>query len=151
MAIVKDETIGLIRDELVKRNAKLRDFALLFSNSTWDILRANVRSGLAPELYPIGTELVCKYTLDGVEYDFPWIIVENNRTVTLEGGMEVPGLILQAKSATHVDMPFDASEREIATEEYATDGMYYYGQIVGSGSTASTMLNLQPGDRVPYE
>lgn len=147
MAMVTDATLSMIKDEVAKRNEYWRNFALLYTNATWDTIQANVRSGRGAEMYPVGTELVCNYTYNGETYSFPWIIVENNRTFTTEGGMVSPGLVLQAKYATIETLPFDAAEREEATEETAQEGFYYCGYK----SPSYRMLNLEPGDPIPYE
>lgn len=147
MAIIRDETLLLIRDEIAKRNDSIRNLAILFANDTWQTVQANVRSGHGAELYPLGTEMVCHYVFNGTTYDFPWIVVENNRNFKLNTGITVPGLVLQAKYATIEAMPFDAPEHEVATELTAQPGVYY----CGFKSNSYKMLNLNVGDEIPYD
>ena len=144
--IIKDSTLAKVKTELQARNAIIRNFVDLYAQSTWDSIQLDVKAGLAPSKYNIGDELVCQYTTGGVTRDFPWVIVDNNRTVVWQDGTEHPGMILQAKFATVESIQFDAAEHEAATEATAQEGWYYCGL---SGSTY-TMLNLAAGATIPY-
>ena len=146
MAIIKDTTLAKVKTQLQARNALIRDFVDLYAESTWDGIQLDVKAGLAPSKYNIGDELVCGYTKDGVRYDFPWIVVDNDREVTWQDGTVHPAMILQAKYATIESIQFDAAEHEVATEATAVDGWYYCGL---SGSTYA-MLNLSAGATIPY-
>ena len=146
MAIIKDTTLAKVKTQLQARNALIRDFVDLYAESTWDGIQLDVKAGLAPSKYAVGDELVCGYTKDGVRYDFPWIVVDNDREVTWQDGTVHPAMILQAKYATIESIQFDAAEHEVATEATAVDGWYYCGL---SGSTY-TMLNLSAGATIPY-
>lgn len=152
MALITDATLGLVRDEIQRRNGKLRDIAETLAKSTWDRVRLDVvelsREALIAK-YPIGTELVCKYTLGGTAYDFPWVVLDNDRECEHEDGSVHPGLWLGAKYATIEDIQFDAAEGVVITaddETVAEDGYYYCGI---SGSTY-TMLNLAAGSTIPF-
>ena len=146
MALMTDATLGEIKDQIVKQNQALKNFALLYARTTWQEIAANVRAGRAKYLYEIGTELVCNYTVDDVTYEFPWVVVDNDREWELEDGTKVPGLTLQAKFGTVEEIQFDAPEQEEATETNALEGWYYCGR----NANTYTMLNLATGDAVPY-
>jgi len=152
MALITDATLGLVKDEIQRRNGKLREIAETLAKSTWDRVRLDVvelsREALIAK-YPVGIELVCKYTLDGTVYDFPWVVLDNDRECEHEDGSVHPGLWLGAKYATIEDIQFDAAEGVVITaddETVAEDGYYYCGV---SGSTY-TMLNLAAGDAIPF-
>lgn len=146
MPIIKDATLEKVKVQIQRRNALLKNFVELYTETTWDTVQLNVKAGLAPTLYAIGDEMICKYTANGVEYDFTWVVVDNDREVTWEDGTVHPGLILQAKYATIESVQFDAPEHEVAAEQTALDGLYYCGL---SGGTY-TMLNLATGATIPY-
>jgi hypothetical protein len=69
------------------------------------------------------------------------------KTATLADGTVREGIYLKSHYATVESHPFDASETEKASEETATEGLYYYGY---DGSTY-TLLSLSAGDAVPYD
>lgn len=146
MAVIQNETLIKVKNEIKKRNDKLKEFVDLYAATTWDRIQLNVKAGLAPSLYAIGDELVCNYTYESVAYEFPWVVVDNDRTVTWEDGTEHPALILQSKYATVESVQFDAAEHEEATESTAQDGWYYCGV---TGDTY-TMLDLAAGATIPY-
>lgn len=146
MPIIKDTTLEKVKVQIQRRNALLKNFVELYAETTWDTVQLNVKAGLAPTLYAIGDEMICKYTANGVEYDFTWVVVDNDREVTWEDGTVHPGLILLVKYATIESVQFDAPEHEVATEQTALDGWYYCGL---SGGTY-TMLNLATGATIPY-
>lgn len=149
MSIITDATLEQVRQQIIQRNNRLRDFAKLYARTTWDNVRLDVKT-LSPEAlaekYPIGTQMICGYTLDGVKYDFPWVVLDNNRECEWEDGSVHPGLWLGARYATIEEIQFDAPEQEKATEETAQEGLYYCGKK----NNTYTMLNLSAGDAIPY-
>lgn len=145
MAIITDTTFSLIKNALAQKNTILRDFASLFDVSELQMILMNVRAGNASN-YAIGSEIVTKFTYNGVQYDYPWIVLDNNRQCEWENGTIHPGLWLYAKYSTPMYVDFDGPEGVAATEETAQSGVYYCGV---SGSTYS-MLNLSAGDTIPY-
>ena len=149
MSIITDATLEKVRQQIVLRNNRLRDFAELYAQTTWDNVRLDVKT-LSPEAlaakYPIGTLMTCGYTLDGVAYDFPWVVMDNARECEWEDGSVHPGLWLGARYGTIEEIQFDAPEQEEATEETAQEGLYYCGR---TGSTY-TMLDLSAGDTIPH-
>lgn len=148
MAILTDATLRDIHSVLQTRNSNLQALINATARSTWKQIQDDVKRGKGTD-YDIGTELVCKYTTNGTEYDFPWVIVDNNRTVYWEDGSAHPGIILQAKYATLESIQFDAAEDytvDSATEPTAVSGWYYWGV---SGTTY-TALNLSAGDTIPF-
>lgn len=145
MATIKNATLLAIKEQIDERNERILAFARAYAETTWDAIQLAVKTGEAPKLYPIGTEFVTSYTLDGVEYEMPWIVVAH-QTVIKADGVEHPGMVIQSKYATIEDIQFDAPEREESTEATAQEGLYYCGEKDGT----FTMLNLATGDAVPY-
>lgn len=151
MALITNATLELVKSEVEKRNQKLRKFAETYAASTWDTVQLDVKTLSAEALatkYPIGTELVCHYNLDGTQYDFPWVVLDNNRVCTWQDGTTHQGLWLGAKYATVEDIQFDAAEDttvDLSTEPNALEGWYYWG-LTG---TTYTALNLSTGAAIP--
>lgn len=148
MAVITDDTLARVKDELHKRNAKLQQFAELYAQSTWDTVQLNVKAGLAPTLYAVGTEMICNYVKDGTTYQFPWVVADNNREVIWEDGTKHPGMVLQAKFATLEALQFDHPEDTVVTvaETTAQAGWYYWGLT----ETTYTALNLSEGATIPH-
>ena len=150
MSTIKDTTLAAIKNQLAIRNGYIKDFVDLYANKTWDVVQANVRAGAGKDLYNIGDELVCQYTLENDTFDFPWIIVENDAEVYWENDPNPhPAIILQAKYATVESLQFDAPEGVAvnqATESTAVDGWYYWGIT----ETTYTKLELSAGDTIPF-
>lgn len=150
MAVITDSTLTAIKNELATRNGHIKDFLNLYADKSYAAIQANVQAGLAKDLYDNGDEIPCKYTYNNTEYDFPWIVVDNNRTVVHSDLSEHPGLVLQAKYATIESIQFDAAEAttvDSSTETTAQDGWYYWGK---TGNTY-TALNLSAGDAIPFD
>ena len=146
MALITDNTLQKITEQIGRKNATLLRWINNYTPTTWLDVQANVRAGNAKKKYAIGDELICQYTYNGAAYEFPWVVLDNDRECVWEDGTAHPGLWLGAKYATIEDVQFDASEQEDATEETAQEGLYYCGR---NGNTY-TMLNLATGDAVPY-
>lgn len=145
MAVITNVTFGRIKEEIRRRNTILHGIAESFDTSQWELISFDVKSGLASE-YAIGSELMTKYTYNGVEYDYPWIVVDNNRQCTWEDGTTHPGLWLCAKYGSPHYIDFDAAEGVAATEETAQSGLTY----IGVSGTTYTKLSLSAGDAIPY-
>ena len=148
MALLTDATLNDIHSVLQQRNSNLQSLVTATAPSTWKKIQDDVKRGKGTD-YAIGTELTCKYTVGNTEYDFPWVVVDNNRTVYWEDDSAHPGIILQAKYATLESIQFDAAEDttvDSATEPTAVDGWYYWG-LTG---TTYTALNLSAGDTIPF-
>ena len=150
MALITDATLQKINEQLGIRNAKLAQFASLYAETTWDQLQIDVKTMTPEQLlvkYPIGTEMICKYTLDGTEYNFPWVVMDA-RECEWQDGSTHPGLWLGAKYATIEDIQFDAAEGNevnLSTEPNALAGWYYWGV----NGTSYTALNLATGAAIP--
>lgn len=151
MSIITDATLGLVKDKIAARNARLRDFAALYAQNTWQNVQLDVKTMTAAQLatkYPIGTEMICNYVKDGTTYQFPWYVLDNNRECEFEDGSKHPGLWLGAKYACIEDVQFDAKEDttvDLTEEPNALEGWYYWG-LTG---TTYTALNLSTGDAIP--
>ena len=148
MTILQESTLVKIKQAEQTKNTYLRDLVDLYAHDTWDMVSANVKSGKAPLLYSVGTEMICNYTQTGTVYQFPWVVVDNDREVTWQDGTTHPGLILQAKYATIESIQFDAAEDYVVqtSETTALDGWYYWG-LTG---TDYTELNLTTGATIPH-
>lgn len=69
-----------------------------------------VRMGKAEQYFKIGDQIITTYTdTDGNKYVMPWDVVAF-RTVELENGSKVPGMIIQSHYATVESIDFDAPE-----------------------------------------
>ena len=146
MALIKDSTLKQIEEQIGRKNATLLKFINNYTPTTWLEVQANVRAGLAKKKYAVGDELICEYNYNGAKYEFPWVVLDNDRECTWEDGSTHPGLWLGAKYCTIEDVQFDAPEHEEATEETAQDGLYY----CGVNESTYTMLNLAAGATIPY-
>ena len=151
MSLITDATLDRIRQQIAARNNRLRDFAELYAQTTWDKVQLDVKTLSTEALatkYPRGTQLICGYTLDDVTYDFPWVVLDNNRQCEWEDGSLHQGLWLGARYGTIEEIQFDAPETtnvNLAEETTALEGWYYWG-VTGSTYTA---LNLSTGDAIP--
>lgn len=117
---------------------------------TWADVQKVVQLGLGDKYFKTGDALETTYTdSNGAAFNFEWV-VSDFKTVTVklpDGSTEQrPGMRMIAKYATLESIVSDMPETDLATEETATEGLYYYGL---SGSTY-TLLNLAAGDTVPY-
>lgn len=147
MAVITNATLREIATQVDRRNGILQKFVNQYTPTTWLNVQANVRAGKAKQKYAIGDELIGTYTCNGVTYDCPWVVLDNDRECIWEDGTVHPGLWLGMKYATPEDVQFDAKEQEEATEENALDGVYYCGR----NGTTYTLLTLATGDPVPYD
>jgi len=148
MTILQDSTLQRIKQALQTKNGYLKDLVDIYAHDTWDMVAANVKAGRAPMLYNIGDEMICNYVQGETTYQFPWVVVDNNREVMWQDGTTHPGLILQAKYATIESIQFDAAEDYVVptSETNALEGWYYWG-LTG---TTYTALNLSTGATVPH-
>lgn len=146
MAVITNQILQDIATQVDRRNGILQKFINEFSPTSWLQVLADVRAGKAKQRYAIGDELVGTYVYNGVTYDCPWVVLDNDRECEWEDGTKHPGLWIGMKYCTPEDIQFDAKEGVEATEETAQDGVYYCGY---NGSTY-TMLNLSPGETIPY-
>lgn len=148
MAVIKDTTMQEIVEQIGRKNAVLLKFINQYTPTTWLDVQANVRAGNAKKKYAVGDELICQYSYNGAVYDFPWVVLDNDRTCVWEDGTTHPGLYIGAKYATIEDVQFDAAENNIvdlAEEPNALDGWYYWG-VTG---TTYTKLTINTGDTLP--
>ena len=154
MSAFSDATLQLINQEIVNRNVLLKAFANKYKSTTWDAIQEQVKTGHAADLWPIGTELVCKYKFLNasnveVEYDFPWVVAAHRDVYWENDPLPHPGMILQAKFGSVESIQFDAPESttvDSATETTALANWYYWGK---TGNTY-TALNLSTGDSIPF-
>ena len=123
-----------------------------WENKMWAEIQLDVRTLSAASLaakYPIGTELVCQYEYEGVKYNFPWIVLDNNRECTWEDGTTHNGLWLGAKYGSAESIQFDDPEGivvDLTEEPNALDGWYYWAK---TGQTWYRLNSLSPGDPLP--
>ena len=146
MGAITDATLQLIAEQVVRRNSILQKFILDHTPTTWLGVQADVRAGKAKQRYAIGDELIGTYVYNGVTYECPWVVLDNDRECEWEDGTKHPGLWIGMKYCTVEDVQFDAPEQEEATEATAQEGLYYCGR---NGNTY-IMLSLATGDTIPY-
>lgn len=109
MAVMTNETLKKISDEIAMKNAVIYKFVVKYATNSWERVQEVVRSGIADKVFNIGDELICNYNFAGTSYEFPWIVTAF-RDVELEDGEVVPGMVLMAKYATCESLQFDAPE-----------------------------------------
>ena len=93
-------------------------------------LRDAIANGTASTTYPIGTQVVLKYTdpANSTEYDLPWDIV-SYRKVTTEDNVEHDAAIRQAHyTIPTTNIQFDAPEPSNSNSDRRTDGSNRYSQ-----------------------
>ena len=108
-----------------------------------NIVRKIVAAGMAPKLYPTGTQLVNTYTdKDGNTYSCPWDVVQPDDTAEGETGSTAPALTMQMHYATLYDIPFSANQAfYIVPEAGLPAGTYHvtfgfnWGTNVKTGTT----------------
>ena len=146
MALITDTSLRAVKQALEDRNAILGSIANMFSDDTfsWKRVQLDVRAGSAIN-YPVGMELMSSYQYNGTSYEYPWIVMDNNRTCMWQDGTTHPGLWLMAKYSVAEGCQFDAPEGEETTDTTAQAGYYY----CGVSGTTYTMLGLSTGDTVP--
>ena len=150
MALLTDATLNDIHSVLQTRNTNLQTLVNATARSTWKQIQDDVKRGKGTN-YAIGTELTCKYRYNNTDYDFVWVVADNNRTVYWEDGSAHPAIILLAKYATIESIQFDAPEDWTvvqADEPTALDGWYYWGKT--DEGTVYTALTLNTGDSIPF-
>ena len=149
MAVITNEKLVAIKDQIAARNAKLKNFVEMYAANTWDNIQLDVRSMTKTALlakYPIGTELVCGYTYNGTEYEYPWI-VGDVRDVEWEDGSTHQGLWLLSKYGTIESVQFDAPEAVETDDTTAQAGAYYFYK---DGSDF-VLLSVTTGETLPTE
>lgn len=148
MAVITNETLEAIAEQVDRRNSILQKFINEFSPTTWLQVQADVRAGKAKQRYAVGDELISTYTYNGQTYECPWVVLDNDRECEWEDGTKHPGLWLGMKYCTPEDVQFDAAENNIVdlTEEpNALEGWYYWGL----NGTTYTKINVSAGDALP--
>ena len=120
-------------------------------------LRKAIANGTASTTYPIGTQVVTKYTdpANSTEYDLPWNIV-SYRKVTTQDGVEHDAAIIQAHYAIpSLGIQFDAPEPSNTDSDRKTSGSNRYSQsairqwlnssaAAGSWWTAQSNTDVKP-------
>ncbi len=120
--------------------------------TTWTAIQSAVQAGKAADYWSVGDEIqvACpwKDPSSGTEYSYVWVVADLGTTYKeSDPSTAVPSMTLIAKYATPSNYPFDAAEKEVASEQTAADGVYYYGF---DGSSTYTKLSLSTGDPIPY-
>lgn len=149
MAVITNEKLIGIKNQIAARNAKLKQFVEMYAANTWDNVQLDVRSMSRTALlakYPIGTEMICAYNYNGTAYEYPWI-VGDVRDVEWEDGSTHQGLVLLSKYGTIESIQFDAPEAIETDDTTAQDGAYYFYK---NGSDF-VLLSVSTGDTLPTE
>ena len=118
-------------------------------------LREAITNGTASTAYPIGTQVVLKYTdpVNSTEYDLPWDIV-SYRKVTTEDNVEHDAAIIQAHYAIPTtDIQFDATEPSNSDSNRKNHGSNRYSQSairqwLNSDAAAGSWWTAQSGTDV---
>lgn len=126
---------------------------ILRDNITLSMFQTLVRAmpGLKP--LPVGSEIKMPWTPSegGKTYDNYMVLVDYGYYVKEEDaatGTQTWMGVFRQKGAHATTMVYDAPEQELATEETAIDGLYYYGK---SSSTSFSLIDLSAGDPIPYD
>lgn len=149
MAILKDLTLQGIKASVSDENEAIVN---AFKSGFWSVIQTIVKSGNAKRFFNIGDELACKISYNKHDYDFPWIVVDNDRECEWEDGSKHPGLWLNAKYALPNTMELDAPEQSYSPDTVAQEGVYYFGRKANSDDPLNpliTPLNLNTGDQIP--
>jgi hypothetical protein len=87
-----------------------------------------VRMGLAPKIFSVGDQISIpwKDVAADVSYTIPCDIVDNDATVELEDGEQVPAMIIQWHYCTPFGVRFDANEALYYCSEALPAGTYYF-------------------------
>lgn len=103
--------------------------------------------GLVRKFFNIGDQVIVTYTdSNGKTYDMPWDIVHIGDAKLADGSIKKDAVYLQSHYATVEAIQWDNDEKEVATEETAQEGLYYY---VPNGE-AFKLLDIAVGATIPY-
>lgn len=135
----------------ILRNTKLAaDLTKLYIEGvpldSWAGLVKLSRTGKANEYLEVGGVINGTYTVDGVTYDYPWIVMDF-RDVELEDGSKYKNVpIIQAQYPGHEKVIFDEKEYYEATEITALPNWCY----VAIDNKKPVILDLSVGSIIPY-
>lgn len=149
MAVITNEKLIGIKDQIAARNAKLKRFVEMYAANTWDNVQLDVRSMSRAALlakYPIGTEMICEYNYNGNAYEYPWI-VGDVRDVEWQDGTIHQGLWLLSKYGTIESIQFDAPEAVETDDTVAQAGVYYFYK----NGADFVLLSVATGETLPTE
>lgn len=152
-----DETGKQVLDVMKQQTAYLGALARSSVNTiatNWKDIHAIVQQGLAPTLFNIGDQLICKWkdVVADTTYDVPLDVVHFGN-VTLKDGSIVPAMFLQWHYCTPFGVQFDHAEDEVATENYFLSDYSYYTAYTSGGETRYKLLvagtDYAVGDPLP--
>ena len=146
--LLSDATLQAVNANLKECNLYLKSISENETFNPTDIQTVSdiSKSGLATRYFHEGDQIIVNYTATtGTVYSMPFDMYLG-KTATLADGTTREGIYLQSHYTTLEPIQFDAPEIEIATEQTATAGLYYYG----FDGTNYTLLSLNTGDTVPY-
>lgn len=104
-------------------------------------------AGLAREFYSVGDQITVTYEdSNGNIYDMPWDIVHIGDAKLADGTIKKDAIYLQSHYTTVEGVQWDKEEKEIATEETAQEGLFYY---VPNGG-GFKLLDIAVGATIPY-
>ncbi len=103
--------------------------------------------GLARKFFKIGDQIIVQYTdTNGKTYDMPWDVVHIGDAKLANGNIKKDAIYLQSHYATVEGVQWDKEEKEVATEETAQEGLFYY---VPNGE-GFKLLDIAVGATIPY-
>lgn len=146
--LMSNAQLDAIKENLKECNVYLKSISdgVAFNPTDFQTLKDISKKGLAQRYFREGDQIIVSYAAtNGTVYSMPWDMYLG-RSATLADGTTREGIYLQSHYATLEGIQFDAIENEVATEQYATSGLYYYGY----NGTVYTLLSLAAGDPVPY-
>lgn len=151
--IMTEGTLKKVLEKIQLQNAYLAAIAGADPGTVtidgWESVSEIVRAGLAPKIFAVGDQFICKWIDRATEksYDWVWDIVHMGQ-VTLEDGSQVPGMYLQAHYLTPFAIQFDHEENEKATEStFSGDYSYYTKNPDGSYK----LEEVEVGGQIPSE
>ena len=143
-----------------------------------DVSNVTRLEDIAPALKAIGDIETAKNTLVGMVFEDVWVdwdatgngdatpanvenhpawmdplVITNVEEVEDVDGVKHIGAVLMRKYCGRYHIVFDAPNTELATEETAQEGIYYYGLETGQTSPTAaklTLLTLTAGSEIPY-
>ncbi len=143
-----EATLQNILSVLTESNGYLKDIAKLkFDLNDIHTMKTISNLGMAKQFFNIGDQIVVQYTgTNGKTYDMPWDIVHIGDAKLADGNIKKDAIYLQSHYATVEVVQWDKEEKEVATEETAQEGLFYY---VPNGE-GFKLLDIAVGATIPY-
>lgn len=151
--IMLDETGHLIAEGLARQNLLLSELVDAQSHATpvatLNEIHEIVRSGVAPNVFSLGDQIMLNYNDGTNDYVLPWDIVAFGEFEE-QGGEVKPGMIVQSHYAMQ-EVQFDASEAIMVCETALAAGTYHFtiGTTWGSHCVAGKVYQFTTTVEIP--